>query len=50
MREELFEDKLVEALGCLVVLFTVVDLVIAKILSDEISERFQRLESNISGL
>jgi len=48
--EQLFEDELVEALGCFVVLFTVVDFVIAKVLSDEVSESFQRLESHVSRL
>lgn len=47
MREQLLQDKLVDALSGLIVLFAVVDLLITEVLGDEIREGLQGLETNV---
>jgi hypothetical protein len=49
MGEQLLKNEFVDALGGLVVLFTVVDLLVAEVLSNEVSEGLQRLEPHVIG-
>jgi len=48
MLEEFLEDQLVDALRCIIVFFTIIDFVIAEVLSDKVSESLERLEPDVS--